>query len=199
MHSARGLLSVQPGVRELATEEGRGESLRSWVVLGWLILGLRHGTSVVHAWCLVEFVANLHGAWWVFHLLSLWWELSWGDVLSLDCGLVCFDFRIDLGVQFSVFAHLLEDFVLVSSLRVFQSEVTFTLTAEQQKFKLQLWQRRHLAATPGDDTGTRSADKVPKCHVRLDIRYDLQVPCRVGSLQCSWCFRTATQFHSHRC
>ena len=71
MHSARGLLSVQPGVRELATEEGRGESLRSWVVLGWLILSLGQGTSVVHARGSVEFVANLHRAGWVFHLLSL--------------------------------------------------------------------------------------------------------------------------------
>ena len=128
MHSAWRLLGVQSGVGELATEEGWGESLWSWVVLGWLILRLGHRSSVVHARCFVEFISDLHCVLWVFHLLSFWWELSWFDILSLNSGLVGLDFRVDLGVQFSVLAHLLEDFVFVCSLWVFQSEVTFTLS-----------------------------------------------------------------------
>ena len=130
MHSAGSLCCVQPGVRVLTAEEGGSERLRPWEVFRGLILGLGHRTAVVHARCFVQFVSDLQGTLRVFHLLGLGWELFWGNIFSLYGVLVCFDLLIDRGVQISVLAHLLEDLVLVGSLRVFQGEVAVTLESK---------------------------------------------------------------------
>ena len=120
-------LSVESGVDVLAPVEGVGEFLGAGVELGGHVLLRGQLSTVLPIACRVEGVSNLEGGLRVLDVLVAGGELAGLSLALLDLALRVLDLIVDLRVELSLFAHLLQSLVLVSLLRIFQGQLTVAL------------------------------------------------------------------------
>ena len=125
VNATRVLMSVQTCISELTAEESRGELRRSRVIFGGHVSLSRLG-SIAHAGGLEEGVTYLECLFRVLNFMNLGREFFRLDVHSLDSILVLFDLFIYKYVKFSLLTHLFKHFMLVSLLRVLQSQFTLS-------------------------------------------------------------------------
>lgn len=112
--SARRLEGVKTRVNEVATIECAREALRSWEILGWQVLFLRHFSAILLVGCLIDQVL-LEGLFWVFNFGGISGEFSWDDVLALNLLVVVFDSAIHLCVKFAMLTHFFQGLVFECS------------------------------------------------------------------------------------
>lgn len=124
--TARSRTTVQASIGKLR-RESIAEFLRSGVKLGGHLDVVRLHRSIVHVAGHEKRVANFDGLFGVSNLVSLSREVSRLAFGQFDQFFVSLNLFINLSIEFTTCAHILQHLVLESSLRVLQSHCAVTL------------------------------------------------------------------------